>query len=258
MTITAHSGAFGTPDNSLEYVKKVLEEHCEIFEIDVTFRPDGTPVVIHSGSPKADEGVLLEEVFALTAEDPAIRMNLDLKSVKNLPAVDGECKDIAYVWEEPAAGIGYKLTGNVVTGDKTVGTLTTLTNSREADKVPVSVRKVWTDDNDAAKKRPASIEVQLYADGKAEGAPVVLNAANGWTYTWEGLSKNIRENGLTRAIAYTVAETEIPEGYVGKVSGNAGDGFVITNTWDTGKLVIEKEFDIQVPPPEPETEEETT
>ena len=88
MTITAHSGAFGTPDNSLEYVKKVLEEHCEIFEIDVTFRPDGTPVVIHSGSPKADEGVLLEEVFALTAEDPAIRMNLDLKSVKNLPVVD--------------------------------------------------------------------------------------------------------------------------------------------------------------------------
>jgi hypothetical protein len=175
-------------------------------------------------------------------------------TVKNLPAVDGECKDIAYVWEEPAAGIGYKLTGNVVTGDKTVGTLTTLTNSREADKVPVSVRKVWTDDNDAAKKRPASIEVQLYADGKAEGAPVVLNAANGWTYTWEGLSKNIRENGLTRAIAYTVAETEIPEGYVGKVSGNAGDGFVITNTYDTGKLVIEKEFDIApFEPEEPDT-----
>jgi hypothetical protein len=175
-------------------------------------------------------------------------------TVKNLPAVDGECKDIAYVWEEPAAGIGYKLTGNVVTGDKTVGTLTTLTNSREADKVPVSVRKVWTDDNDAAKKRPASIEVQLYADGKAEGAPVVLNAANGWTYTWEGLNKNIRENGLTRAIVYTVAETEIPEGYVGKVSGNAGDGFVITNTYDTGKLVIEKEFDIApFEPEEPDT-----
>ena len=88
MTITAHSGAFGTPDNSIEYVKKVLEEHCEIFEIDVTFRPDGTPVVIHSSSPKADEGVLLEEVFALAAEDAAVRMNLDLKSVKNLPAVD--------------------------------------------------------------------------------------------------------------------------------------------------------------------------
>ena len=88
MTITAHSGAFDTPDNSIEFVKKVLEEDCEIFEIDVTFRPDGTPVIIHSGSPKADEGILLRDVLALVAGHPSIRMNLDLKSVKNLPAVD--------------------------------------------------------------------------------------------------------------------------------------------------------------------------
>lgn len=88
MTITAHSGAFGTPDNSIEYVRKALAENCEIFEIDVTFRPDGTPVVIHDGHPKADQGILLEEVFALAAEHPTVQMNLDLKSVANLPAVD--------------------------------------------------------------------------------------------------------------------------------------------------------------------------
>lgn len=88
MIVTAHSGAFGTPDNSIEYVKKVIEAHCAIFEIDVTFRPDGTPVVIHSGAPGENEGVLLRDVFTLAAADPAIRMNLDLKSMKNLPAVD--------------------------------------------------------------------------------------------------------------------------------------------------------------------------
>jgi glycerophosphoryl diester phosphodiesterase len=88
MTITAHSGAFGTPDNSIEYVRKVLAENCEIFEIDVTFRPDGTPVVIHDGHPRADQGILLRDVFALAAEHPTVRMNLDLKSVANLPAVD--------------------------------------------------------------------------------------------------------------------------------------------------------------------------
>ena len=88
MTVTAHSGAFNTPDNSIEFIKKVLEEGCEIFEIDVTFRPDGTPVIIHSGSPKPTEGILLRDALALVAADPAIRMNLDLKSVKNLPAVD--------------------------------------------------------------------------------------------------------------------------------------------------------------------------
>ncbi len=88
MTITAHSGAFDTPDNSLEFVRTALAKGCEIFEIDVTFRPDGTPVLIHSGSPKATEGILLRDALALVAADPAVRMNLDLKSVKNLPAVD--------------------------------------------------------------------------------------------------------------------------------------------------------------------------
>ncbi len=88
MTVTAHSGAFGTPDNSIEFIKKALEEHCDIIEMDVTFRPDGTPVIIHSGSPKPTEGILLRDAFALIAADPDIKMNLDLKSVKNLPAVD--------------------------------------------------------------------------------------------------------------------------------------------------------------------------
>ena len=88
MTITAHSGAFGTPDNSIEFVKKVLEENCEIFEIDVSFRPDGTPAIIHDGHPKANEGILLRDVLSLVSQHPSIKINLDLKSVANLPAVD--------------------------------------------------------------------------------------------------------------------------------------------------------------------------
>lgn len=89
MTVTAHSGAFNTPDNTIENVKKVLEEKCEIFEVDVTFRPSGTPVIIHDGNPSEDEGVLLEEVFALVAEnDSSVKINLDIKSTANLPAVD--------------------------------------------------------------------------------------------------------------------------------------------------------------------------
>ena len=88
MTVTAHSGAFDTPDNSIEFIRKVLEEHCDIIEMDVTFRPDGTPVIIHSGSPKPTEGILLRDAFSLISADPALQMNLDLKSVKNLPAVD--------------------------------------------------------------------------------------------------------------------------------------------------------------------------
>ena len=49
MTVTAHSGAFDTPDNSLEYIRRVLDAGCGILEMDVTFRPDGTPVLIDFG-----------------------------------------------------------------------------------------------------------------------------------------------------------------------------------------------------------------
>ena len=87
-TVTAHSGAFGTPDNSLEYISKAIAEKCEILEIDVTFRPSGLPVIIHSGAPGETEGVPLEDALKLIAADPAIRMNLDLKSVADLPALD--------------------------------------------------------------------------------------------------------------------------------------------------------------------------
>ena len=89
MTVTAHSGAYNTPDNTIENVKKVIEKNCEIFEVDVTFRPSGTPVIIHSGNPSENEGVLLEDVFALVAKSNSkAKMNLDIKSTLNLPAVD--------------------------------------------------------------------------------------------------------------------------------------------------------------------------
>lgn len=87
-TVTAHSGAFGTPDNSIEFIEKALAEHCDIIEMDVTFRPDGLPVIVHTSTPAETEGVPLEEAFCRIAAADAIRMNLDLKSTANLPAVD--------------------------------------------------------------------------------------------------------------------------------------------------------------------------
>ena len=165
-------------------------------------------------------------------------------------SIDG--KDIEYTWTEPSVP-GYE-------SKKTQGdVLTVLTNTHGPAKTEVSVTKVWKDGNNAAKTRPPFIKVQLFADGIAEGDPVMLSAENGWAYTWKDLCVNKNESGRTgnqSAIQYTVAETEIPDGYVCKVTGNATTGFVITNS--RGKLIIEKEFDIKKPEPEPEEEEETT
>ena len=164
--------------------------------------------------------------------------------ISELPKCNAEGKEIKYTWAEPDVE-GYKLTGNV-----TKGTLTTLTNTYGPEKTQVKVEKVWVDSG----KHPDSVKVQLFVDGKAAGEAVTLNAGNSWKYSWDDLCKY----DAGQQINYTVAETEIPEGYVTKITGNATAGFVITNTLETGKLVIEKSFDIQIPEEEPEEEELTT
>jgi hypothetical protein len=64
----------------------------------------------------------------------------------------------------------------------------------------------------------------------------------------------VQEAGASREIRYTVAETEIPDGYIAKVTGNVSTGFVITNTLEKGRMVIEKTFDIEQPGTEDEEE----
>ncbi|MBQ6513728.1 MAG: Cna B-type domain-containing protein, partial [Clostridia bacterium] len=159
-------------------------------------------------------------------------------------------KQIKYTWSEDVPE-GYTMTGNV-----TNGTLTTITNTHGPEEVEIKVRKVWDDSDNLAKKRPASITVQLYADGIAAGT-VKLDESNSWSWNWTEL-KNCTDANGTREIVYTVAELDIPEGYVCKVTRDGDKSFVIRNTYDTGNLIIQKTFDIQQPEIVPEEEEMTT
>ncbi len=87
-TVTAHSGCEGTPDNSMEYIRKGIEINAQILEVDVTFRADGTPVLIHKEQADADEGLLFDEAVRYISENSdTVRLNLDLKSTANLPEV---------------------------------------------------------------------------------------------------------------------------------------------------------------------------
>lgn len=87
-TVTFHAGALNTPNNSVESVKVAIEHKAQAIEIDVSFRPDGTPVMIHKDLPSESEGVLLEEALKLIGKAKKTMVNLDLKSTSNLPAVD--------------------------------------------------------------------------------------------------------------------------------------------------------------------------
>lgn len=87
-TITCHAGSFRTKANSVYSVRAAVEWGADIVEFDVSFRPDGTPVIIHNPSPGIKEGVLLEKALDEVAKSDKCRINLDIKSTANLPAVD--------------------------------------------------------------------------------------------------------------------------------------------------------------------------
>ena len=142
--------------------------------------------------------------------------------------------DIAYSWSEGSMPTGYSLTDTSVDG-----TVTTLTNTYAPEETSVSVRKVWTDSDNQDGIRPASVTVQLYADGTASGAPVDLNAANNWSHTWTKLAKKANKTD----IEYTVDEVSVPEGYTKTVSANeAKTEYVITNTHvtETTEAMVKK------------------
>lgn len=99
-------------------------------------------------------------------------------------------------------------------------------NSYTPGKTSVSVTKAWDDAEDQDGKRPESVKVQLFADGKALGSPVELGGSTGWTHTWTDLF--LKDKG--KEIVYTVEEVEVPEGYKAVVTGDPKAGFTVTNT----------------------------
>lgn len=94
-TITCHAGSMLTKPNSLQSVKESVDWGADIVEFDVSFRPDGTPVIIHNSSPSANQGEFLDKALAIVAESKTCRINLDIKSKTNLPAVDKLVREYA-------------------------------------------------------------------------------------------------------------------------------------------------------------------
>ena len=87
-TVTAHTGCEGMPDNSLDSIKAGVAAGADIVEIDLHFRPDGTPVLKHDkpSAAEADKLPTLDSAFELLASMD-IRMNVDVKATANLRAV---------------------------------------------------------------------------------------------------------------------------------------------------------------------------
>lgn len=103
------------------------------------------------------------------------------------------------------------------------------------ETVNISVNKVWQDADNQDGIRPDSITVNLLADGEKVTSAVVTPDDNGdWNYTFEDLPK-YNANGETTE--YTVSEESVSH-YTTEVTGDAADGFIITNSHTPGKTQI--------------------
>lgn len=111
-----------------------------------------------------------------------------------------------------------------VTGSMQDGFTVTNTNT---EKISIPVEKQWVG------KETDFAEIKLLADG-VEVDSVRLDAGDDWKHTFENLLKYDAKDG--HQIEYTVSETPV-DGYVTGISGDAENGFTITNTI-TGKVSI--------------------
>ena len=93
-TITAHTGAYDTKENTLESIKTAIEKGSKIIEIDIRQRPDGTLVMGHDIILTNSDGVELSSAFEMIKKTE-VRFNLDIKEnlIGNLRTLSSHCNN---------------------------------------------------------------------------------------------------------------------------------------------------------------------
>lgn len=112
----------------------------------------------------------------------------------------------------------------------------------------IETTKTWSDSNNQDGKRPSSVTVHLYANGKDTGKSQVLSADNNWTCNWTATYDDLSPVDSKGApIIYTFVEDEVP-GYTLSVSKKEVDGvskYTLTNkhTPEKTSLSVSKKWD---------------
>ena len=200
-------------------------------EVKVTLLADGEEIKVDD---KTDESEAENEKIETTA---TLNKNSEWKhTFKNLPKYKDK-KEIKYtVKEEPV--------------DKyttTIGEDNTITNKHEPEKLSITVKKIWEDNDDQDGKRPDSVTVKILEnENELENKKVTLNEANHWEATIDDLPK-FKEG---KEIVYTVDEEKFDDYKkdVKKVEkkedsekaeeGKAVIAFEITNTHEPEKTKV--------------------
>ena len=142
-------------------------------------------------------------------------------------------KDDGWKWKfegldkyENGKEIKYTITEEAINGYSTEILGYDVKNTRTPGQTSVQVTKTWKDQNNKDGMRPKKVRIRLLANGvEILGKILELSEMNGWTGTFTKLP--INKNG--KKIEYTVKEEPVGNGYQSFVTGNAKEGFVITN-----------------------------
>ena len=213
------------PDETALNVKKVWDDDDNRDSL----RPDAITVTLQKKVAGAWQDVLDEKNQPVTRTLTAAgKWEADFFG---LPKYD-DGQEIAYGVVEKDVPAGYTVSYSEISSSMVI----TITNTHEPEQIQIPVTKIWKDARNQDGKRPASITVNLLANGSLIGS-AVLNNTNAWTYTFAKLPKYAGG----QPISYTVEEVAV-EGYTAAITGNAVNGYVITNTHtpETIRIPVEK------------------
>lgn len=119
-----------------------------------------------------------------------------------------------------------------------------IANEADIKYLDLEASKVWDDQDNQERLRPASVEFQLYKNGKAQGKPVAVSAATDWKAHFTNLPDKDSDGKL---ITYTVKEVKVPTHYtVDTEEASFTDGkATITNkrTPETTTVTVKKVWD---------------
>ena len=195
-------------------------------------RPDTIKAVITGGEITQKQDVKASENWTYTFTD--------------LPKYDSNGEKITYTVTEEGTYEFYQL--KEVTGSMETGFTITNEFVRPEDTIDVTVTKAWDDIPTQEDKRPGEITAVITGTLETANDTVErynIKATENWTHTFEDLPK-YDVNG--NEIAYSVTEEGTYEFYQLKgVTGNAGNGFTITNEFvqptDTVDVTVTKAWE---------------
>ena len=123
--------------------------------------------------------------------------------------------------------IVYTISEDTVADYTTVVDGYNITNTHTPEKISITGSKTWNDNGDQDGKRPSSITVRLFADGRVVGHKEITEKDN-WSWSFTGLDKY---NSGTE-IVYTISEDEVAD-YTTVVNG-----YDVTNTHKTETTTV--------------------